>query len=103
MAAKKETATATPAPAEAPAAQAQVSGQDGGAWPRPHQPTPANPHHCPRCTYFRLRERAADTGIERGICRRHAPRPGVENANPNASWPAVHSGDWCGEYVQVDD
>ena len=83
------------------AAASQVSGADGGAWPRPFQPGPTA-HQCPRCHYFKLRERAPD-GIERGICRRYAPRPGTENANPDASWPAVHSGDWCGEFVQADD
>ena len=72
-----------------------------GQGPRPYQPGPTA-QHCPRCHYFKLSNRAVDTGLETGWCRRNSPSPRI-GSTAEVGWPRVHSGDWCGDYVQADD
>ena len=102
--AKQQEAAAPPAQSPAPAPTAPVRPVRGSGGLAPHT---NRTHDCPRCTYFdRLGESAPDAqGIWRGLCRRYAPRAGLLGPEEFkfASWPQVHSGDWCGEYVQADD
>ncbi len=68
--------------------------------------------NCEECWFFKAGAAgAADTGV--GTCQRYAPRPIAEayhgslggiNADwdwPN--WPRVEAGDWCGEFVRMEE
>lgn len=55
---------------------------------------------CENCRFF-WDLRAADDGDDSGLCRRNAPQAVTseeEDNGPWATWPKVHSGDWCGEH-----
>ena len=61
-------------------------------------------HDCPRCHFFEYSGGPDAQGIRIGWCRRYAPRAVQgDPSGRSAAWPLVHSGDWCGEYVQEDD
>lgn len=57
-----------------------------------------NDESCGTCKHF-------DSGMEvgYGVCRRYAPRPLSLKESDNdpllrATWPKVHSGEYCGEF-----
>ena len=83
-----------------------TSPQQGGVTGTGAAPHTGRRHDCPTCTFFEeLPEGSpeARTRIRHGWCRRYAPRPAFGGQAAYALWANVHSGDWCGEYVQADD
>lgn len=67
----------------------------------------ARTNDCTRCHFFEFSYRhQTDASMRYGFCRRYALRPNAyagQRAPLEYWWPRVHSGDWCGEFVQTDD
>lgn len=100
---KKAQAPATPDPEDEDTSSAGSGGVSG-------QGTPINAaraNDCPTCHYYEFSHlNSGDASLQYGFCRRYAPRPNAyagQTAALEYWWPRVHSGDWCGEYVQADD
>lgn len=57
--------------------------------------TPVDPGHpsCATCRHY------LPEVMERGFCRRHAPKPACrEDPDSEVIWPLIHDVDWCGEH-----
>ena len=81
--------------------QAEAESGATGTGSAPHT---GRVHDCPRCTFFEFDSGPDAQGVKRGWCRRNAPSPVQSTSGGrDGAWPRVHSGDWCGEYVQADD
>lgn len=65
---------------------------------------------CSNCKFWEFNERENSDGIDRGICRRHAPAPKAtypllangETVEFVWVWPVTDEVDWCGEFSLLD-
>ena len=85
---------------------AKAQAESGGVTGAGSAPHTGRRHDCLACHYCEVRSEGSPQGDNRvryGWCRRYAPRPVMGGQAGYAAWPSVHSGDYCGEFVQADD
>ena len=57
---------------------------------------------CDTCKYWERHHAQFSSVVDKGTCRRHAPRAALildtEASVLDATWPETHDDEWCGEW-----